>query len=126
MCARSLRPDHLFECLESGGIHSEEHLTWVDFDNDGDQDLVVSTGICCNIQFMENIGGKLYNRTTQWGFSGDADQGGRMPIWFDMKRDRVLETTLLTFYGAPLLKQDSTGTARTAPAMRATTTSSPC
>jgi hypothetical protein len=79
---------------------------WVDFDNDGDQDLVISTGVCCNVQFMVNIGGRLYNRATQYGFASDADKGGRMPIWFDSDDDRLLETTLLTTYAAPLLEQN--------------------
>ena len=78
---------------------------WVDFDNDGDQDLVITTGICCNVQFMVNIAGKLYNRATQYGFVSDADLGGRMPIWFDSDNDGLLETTLMSFYPAPLLKQ---------------------
>ena len=92
--------------LTGYGAHEDTHgATWVDFDNDGDQDLVVSTGICCNVQFMINQDGKLYNRTSQYGFAFDADQGGRMPIWFDSDRDGLLETTLLTFYGAPLFKQ---------------------
>lgn len=92
--------------LTGTGASEDTHgASWVDFDNDGDQDLVISTGICCNVQFMVNIGGKLYNRATQYGLAFDADKGGRMPIWFDSDKDRLLETTLLTFYSAPLLKQ---------------------
>ena len=92
--------------LTGVGAHDDTHgAVWVDFDNDGDQDLVVATGICCNIQFMVNIGGKLYNRVNQYGFASDADLGGRMPIWFDSDDDGLLETTLLGFYPAPLLKQ---------------------
>jgi hypothetical protein len=83
---------------------------WVDFDNDGDQDLVVSTGIKYNVQFFVNIGGKLYYRPTEYGFAYDADQGGRMPLWFDWNRDGLLDTTLLTLYGAPLFTQQSDGT----------------
>jgi hypothetical protein len=99
----ALDPEHYW--TGTGATEDTHGASWVDFDNDGDQDLVVSTGICCNIQFMVNQGGKLYNRTTQYGFTGDADQGGRMPIWFDSDNDGLLETALLTFYAAPLYKQ---------------------
>ena len=99
----SLDPEHYW--TGAGAVEDTHGASWVDFDNDGDQDLVVSTGICCNIQFMINQGGKLFNRTTQYGFTGDADQGGRMPIWFDSDNDGLLETALLTFYAAPLYKQ---------------------
>ena len=99
----SLDPEHYWK--GTGATEDTHGASWVDFDNDGDQDLVVSTGVCCNIQFMVNQGGKLYNRTTQYGFTTDADQGGRMPIWFDSDKDGVLEVAMLTFFGAPLYKQ---------------------
>lgn len=79
--------------------------SWVDFDNDGDQDLMISTGVCCDPQFMVNVGGLLYNRTTQWGFGNDFDRGGRLPVWFDSDRNGLLEVTVSTFGAARWFKQ---------------------
>ncbi|MEX0707143.1 MAG: FG-GAP-like repeat-containing protein [Woeseia sp.] len=92
----------------SPGAWEDSHgASWIDYDNDGDQDLLVSTGDCCDPQFMVNIDGKLYNRTEELGFGGDIDRGGRLPLWFDMDGDGLLEVTITTFHATNLLKQDN-------------------
>ncbi|MCP4928659.1 MAG: CRTAC1 family protein [Gammaproteobacteria bacterium] len=81
--------------------------SWADFDNDGDQDLLISTGNCCDPQFFENENGILFYRSIEMGFGNDADAGGRMPVWFDTDDDGLLETAIMSFYPAPLMKQAS-------------------
>lgn len=83
--------------------------SWGDFDNDGDQDLMISTGRCCNVQYFVNDNGMLYNRTEESGFFGDIDGGGRMPIWFDMDDDGSLEVAFMTFFAANLYGQTTPG-----------------
>jgi hypothetical protein len=90
---------------KNGGGNEDVHGgSWADYDNDGDDDLLVSTGICCNPQFFENQNGTLIYKTIEKGFGGDPDKGGRMPIWFDYNNDGVLETSIMTFYGAPTME----------------------
>lgn len=79
--------------------------SWADYDNDGDQDLLISTGDCCDPQFFENEDGSLFYRTIEKGFGDDVDKGGRMPIWFDAEDDGLLETVIMSFYPAPLMQQ---------------------
>ena len=89
----------------SGAWEDTHGGTWADIDNDGDQDLLVTTGICCNPQFYENVNGMLYYRSVEFGFDNDPDKGGRQPIWFDMDDDGLLEVALMSFYPAALMKQ---------------------
>lgn len=79
--------------------------TWVDYDNDGDQDLLISTGNCCDPIFMVNRDGLFYNEAIELGMGDDIDQGGRMPIWFDANRDGTLEVAITTFFGTTYLRQ---------------------
>ena len=89
----------------SGAWEDTHGGSWADYDNDGDKDLLVSTGNCCDPQFFENDNGKLYYRSVEKGFGNDVDKGGRMPVWFDMDDDGLLETLITSFYPAPLLQQ---------------------
>jgi len=72
---------------------------WADYDNDGDQDLFVTTGggagrgISPNFLFV-NQDGKLRNEAKQLG--ADYPLGrGRTPLWFDADRDGKLDLLLM-------------------------------
>lgn len=60
--------------------------SWFDFDNDGDQDLFVATGIGNPDQFFLNDGGALVNVTGPLGASART-WGGRLPVWMDYNGD---------------------------------------
>jgi hypothetical protein len=60
--------------------------SWFDFDNDGDQDLFVATGIGNPDQFFLNDGGALVNVTSQLNASSRT-WGGRLPVWMDYDND---------------------------------------
>lgn len=60
--------------------------SWFDFDNDGDQDLFVATGIGNPDQFLLNDGGALVNFTSALGASARS-WGGRLPVWMDYDGD---------------------------------------
>ena len=72
---------------------------WADFDNDGDQDLFVTTGggtgrgICPNYLFV-NQGGKLRNEANRFGVDYPLGRG-RTPLWFDADRDGKLDLLLM-------------------------------
>jgi len=90
---------------QPGGFEDTHGATWIDFDNDGDQDLLVATGECCDPQFMENISGELFYRSQEYGFVDDVDRGGRLPIWFDVRNDGVPEVAITTFHATTLLER---------------------
>ena len=96
------------------GVWSINPVAWedahgaafADFDNDGDQDLLVSTGQCCDPQFLVNDNNRYYYRSIEYGFGDDVDRGGRQPIWFDAERDGTLEVAFMTFHATVLRKFD--------------------
>lgn len=71
--------------------------SWADFDNDGDQDLLVNTGTGNLIQFLVNENDVLVNRTVEYGLD-TLSVGGRMPVWLDFNGDHLLDV-VLTQYG---------------------------
>ena len=79
--------------------------TWMDFDNDGDQDLLITTGVCCDPDFFINDGGLLYQRTTQLGLGNNSDKEGRSSLWYDSNLDGVLEMSFITSFAARWLDQ---------------------
>jgi len=73
---------------------------WMDFDNDGDDDLYIVTGRAAGNLLLVNDGsGGLTDQTLAWGVSM-SDARGRTPIWFDVNRDSKLD--LITTNGNPL------------------------
>lgn len=72
---------------------------WADFDNDGDQDLMVTTGggagegKCPNYLFVSD-GAQLHDQAHQ--FDLDYSFGrGRTPLWFDADRDGRLDLLVM-------------------------------
>lgn len=64
--------------------------SWVDFDNDGDQDLFVSLGRKDSLQFLVNEDGLLTDQTVAYGL-GLVRWEARMPSWFDFSQDGTLD-----------------------------------
>ena len=93
--------------------------SWADFDNDGDQDLTVSTGTGNFSQFFVNQGGQLTNQTTEHGLD-IANLGGRLPVWLDYDGDKLPDFVMTQYGGiAKLFHQkadhtfvDTTGTVK--------------
>ena len=81
---------------------------WADFDRDGDQDLTVATGSCCNTQFFTNTNGVFIDETVSRGIVNDG--GGRMPFWFDYNRDNLIDIALLNSGTSKLMEQNIDGT----------------
>jgi len=82
--------------------------TWADFDRDGDQDLFVATGTCCQTQLFENQSGVLVDKTSALNIPDDG--GGRMGNWFDYNLDGRLDIAIMNSGTSKLVKQKSDGT----------------
>jgi hypothetical protein len=84
--------------------------SWADIDNDGDQDLLVSTGQGNPSQLLMNEFGRLIDRAAERGLT-DLTIGGRLPIWLDYDTDGLLDYVLAQYAGiARLYKQQPNGT----------------
>jgi len=79
---------------------ADQHgAAWSDFDNDGDQDLVVSVGAVDKTQFLVNDGQILSDQMLGYGLSGYT-WGARMPIWIDFTRDGHLDWAMSNHGGS--------------------------
>ncbi|HWJ05610.1 MAG TPA: CRTAC1 family protein [Steroidobacteraceae bacterium] len=84
--------------------------TWADFDNDGDQDLLVSTGTGNLSQLLVNENQRLVDRTIARGLD-ITNVGGRLPVWLDFNRDRLPDFVMTQYGGiAKLFRQNAGGT----------------
>lgn len=81
-----------------------------DYDNDGDQDLVVSAGTGNPTQFYENNGnGQLTEKAVELGVDYKK-LGGRLPVWLDHNGDNQLDFVMTQFGGvAKLFTQTTAG-----------------
>ncbi len=93
--------------------HTDTHgVAWADFDNDGDQDLIVLSGggggtntmnPRHNNHFYVNEGGMLVERAAEFGILLPLLRG-RSPLWFDWNRDGRLDLLV-----TGRVRPDSTG-----------------
>jgi hypothetical protein len=83
--------------------------SFADFDNDGDQDLLITTGTGNPNQFFVNDNGALIDKSVELGVDFD-NLGGRLPIWLDYNGDQLLDIVITQFGGAAkLFTQTATG-----------------
>lgn len=85
-------------------------LTWMDFDNDGDQDILVGVGSGNPSQLLVNEYGELVNRTAALGLAYDKAVSVRLPVWVDYNADARADLVMVNHRGiAPVLEQTATG-----------------
>lgn len=84
--------------------------SWADYDNDGDMDLVVSTGTGNLSQFLRNEDQRLVDRTVEFGLN-IRNVGGRLPVWLDFNGDKLSDFVMTQYGGiAKLFQQQPGGT----------------
>lgn len=87
--------------------------TWMDYDNDGDQDLVMSSGTWNANQFLVNENGELVDRTIDVGMPSEL-VGARLPVWVDYNSDSRPDIIMANRQGAaPVYLQQPNGTFET-------------
>ena len=86
--------------IKSGDQHAG---TWGDVDNDGDQDLFLSTGVGFDAQFYVNDGGYFYDEIATTGVADDS--GGRGHYWVDFSGDGYLDVVRNAFNLSKTLEQ---------------------
>ncbi|MDR2877071.1 MAG: VCBS repeat-containing protein, partial [Chromatiales bacterium] len=84
--------------------------SWFDYDNDGDQDLIVAVGVGNPDQFFVNENGALIDRTQELGVVNTA-WGGRLSTWMDYDNDGRPDFIMAQMGGiADLMHQNGDGT----------------
>jgi hypothetical protein len=84
--------------------------TFADIDNDGDEDLLISTGTNNPSTLLYNENQRLVDRTAERGMTA-MSVGGRLPVWLDYDGDRRLDVVMTQFGGSvKLYHQEADGT----------------
>ncbi len=78
--------------FSNGG--DQHGAAWADFDNDGDQDLLVTTGTSDGDQFLVNENGLLVDRSNDYNFD-NVYRAGRSVVWLDFNNDSLLDLIYL-------------------------------
>lgn len=72
--------------------------TFMDFDNDGDEDFLLTAGSGNPSQFLVNQGGELIERGEAFGLALTS-VAGRTPVWIDVNKDRLLDVLIVNRAG---------------------------
>jgi hypothetical protein len=91
-------------------MHLDTHGgTFADIDNDGDQDLLISSGTNNPSVLLYNENQRLVDRTAERGMTS-LSVGGRLPVWLDIDDDKILDVVMTQFGGgAKLYRQGADG-----------------
>jgi len=74
---------------------ADEHGgSWSDFDEDGDLDLSVITGIAFDGHLFINEGTNFVEKGAQYGLTDDRE--GRLPLWFDYNNDGNIDLAYMS------------------------------
>jgi len=82
---------------------------FADFDNDGDQDLLLTTGTGNPNQLLVNEYGELVDRTAAYGLNLGG-RASRMAVWIDLNRDLKLDVIFANRRGSPPIMVQSGNT----------------
>lgn len=82
--------------------------TFADIENDGDQDLFISTGTGNLSMMLFNENQRLVDRAAQKGWT-TTSVGGRQPVWLDYNGDKLLDFVMTQMAGNGKVYQQGAG-----------------